>query len=494
MHGARVLAVRGELRRDARGSPRAGPAWHARARQLAQPEPPRRAEDGGVRDRRAARRRPGRVRDPVRRRRQHVVLRAGARRARRSTRRSSLPRRQTASTRSPRRSGSASRPTETRCVARGRCVVSVDDAEILEAWDELARVEGIFCEPSSAAGLAAVRRGDVPGERRRGHAHRARAQGHRDRRPPRAAAAARRSRPRRDRKGHRVIVRAPATSANLGPGFDCVGVALDLWNELEVTDGARRRGGRRRRRTSSPPTRRTSACRAYARLGDPAGKRFRFVNRIPLERGLGLVRRGDRARPGRRGAGRRRRTSCSPPRRARGSRRQPGRRARRGRDARPAKAASRASPTRLPLQPVAIVPAATVQHGALASRAAGSPSHTQTPPQRPATPPCSGPRSPAGDAELFARALVDRLHEPYRPSAVLDAVRADPPAGARGATLSGSGPTVIVWADEPARCAAALRERFADARRARAAGDAARRPDAWSARMTVRLVDCRPRD
>lgn len=29
-------------------------------------------------------------------------------------------------------------------------------------------------------------------------------------------------------------LRAPATSANLGPGFDCLGVALDLWNEVEV--------------------------------------------------------------------------------------------------------------------------------------------------------------------------------------------------------------------------------------------------------------------
>ena len=34
-----------------------------------------------------------------------------------------------------------------------------------------------------------------------------------------------------------MIVRAPATSANLGPGFDAAAVALDLWNELEVTDG-----------------------------------------------------------------------------------------------------------------------------------------------------------------------------------------------------------------------------------------------------------------
>ena len=31
-----------------------------------------------------------------------------------------------------------------------------------------------------------------------------------------------------------VTVRAPATTANLGPGFDCAGAAFDLWNELEV--------------------------------------------------------------------------------------------------------------------------------------------------------------------------------------------------------------------------------------------------------------------
>ncbi|MDD5370038.1 MAG: homoserine kinase, partial [Anaerolineaceae bacterium] len=30
---------------------------------------------------------------------------------------------------------------------------------------------------------------------------------------------------------NRVQVRAPATTANLGPGFDCLGLALDLWNE-----------------------------------------------------------------------------------------------------------------------------------------------------------------------------------------------------------------------------------------------------------------------
>lgn len=34
-------------------------------------------------------------------------------------------------------------------------IVTLDDSEILAAWEDLARVEGLFCEPSSAAGLAA---------------------------------------------------------------------------------------------------------------------------------------------------------------------------------------------------------------------------------------------------------------------------------------------------------------------------------------------------
>ena len=33
-----------------------------------------------------------------------------------------------------------------------------------------------------------------------------------------------------------IEVRAPATTANLGPGFDCLGMALDLWNRLTVTE------------------------------------------------------------------------------------------------------------------------------------------------------------------------------------------------------------------------------------------------------------------
>ena len=32
----------------------------------------------------------------------------------------------------------------------------------------------------------------------------------------------------------RITVRVPATSANLGPGFDCFGLALDLCNEVTI--------------------------------------------------------------------------------------------------------------------------------------------------------------------------------------------------------------------------------------------------------------------
>jgi threonine synthase len=45
-------------------------------------------------------------------------------------------------------------------------IVSLDDEAILEAWRELAQTEGLFCEPASAAGLAALARAELePGTR-----------------------------------------------------------------------------------------------------------------------------------------------------------------------------------------------------------------------------------------------------------------------------------------------------------------------------------------
>ncbi len=51
--------------------------------------------------------------------------------------------------------------------------------------------------------------------------------------------------------GRRVLVQAPATVANLGPGFDTLGLALDLANEVELVLWRRGRPWRFRRRTSS---------------------------------------------------------------------------------------------------------------------------------------------------------------------------------------------------------------------------------------------------
>src|SRR5436190_19996377 len=69
-------------------------------------------------------------------------------------------------------------------------------------------------------------------------------------------------------------IRAPASTANVGPGFDCAAIALDLWNVLEVDEGGE-------------PDRDDLCVRAFALLADPAGHTFRSTDRIPRERGLG---------------------------------------------------------------------------------------------------------------------------------------------------------------------------------------------------------------
>jgi homoserine kinase len=78
-----------------------------------------------------------------------------------------------------------------------------------------------------------------------------------------------------------IVVRAPATTANMGPGFDCLGMALDLWNEVEaVPNGAQPAGDRNLI---------LRAARAvFDQVGAPyPGFRLRCTNRIPFSRGLG---------------------------------------------------------------------------------------------------------------------------------------------------------------------------------------------------------------
>jgi len=83
----------------------------------------------------------------------------------------------------------------------------------------------------------------------------------------------------------RRLVRVPATSANLGPGFDVFAAALALHLELEVseTDGfSVDTGG------DELPTDRTNLCvQAFEALHPADGVRFEIRSEIPLARGLG---------------------------------------------------------------------------------------------------------------------------------------------------------------------------------------------------------------
>ncbi len=256
-----------------------------------------------------------------------------------------------------------------------------------------------------------------------------------------------------------MIVRAPATSANLGPGFDCAAVALDLWNELEVTDGSgivvEGEGA-----GELPEDESNLAVRAYALRGDPAGKRFRFVNRIPLERGLGssaaAIALGLAAAA----------PAASPEELLREGSSLEGHGDNLAAallggvivtwDGQLARIADD-----LPLRPVAVVPRERVSTEAARSALPSSVPHVDAT-FTVARAALLGAGVASADPRLFAAALDDRLHEPYRSSPTLDAIRAELPNGALGATLSGSGPTVIVWAQDGDACVESLRPRFPD--------------------------------
>ena len=98
-----------------------------------------------------------------------------------------------------------------------------------------------------------------------------------------------------------VTVRVPASSANLGPGFDTLGLALALYDEItvEVTDGSESDGGQglefsiEGEGSDNVPRDQThlvvsSMNRAFGVLGEsPRGLRMHFRNVIPHGRGLG---------------------------------------------------------------------------------------------------------------------------------------------------------------------------------------------------------------
>lgn len=90
-----------------------------------------------------------------------------------------------------------------------------------------------------------------------------------------------------------IRIDIPATSANLGPGFDCLGMALNLYNVIEVQKSDRLQieilgEGQK----SIPKNERNLTYRSYAKALEEMGKepmplRLRQINRIPSTRGLG---------------------------------------------------------------------------------------------------------------------------------------------------------------------------------------------------------------
>lgn len=95
--------------------------------------------------------------------------------------------------------------------------------------------------------------------------------------------------------GQRVVLQVPASSANLGPGFDSVGLALDLWDEVELEIGGDRlliepdgEGADAVPRDASHLVHRSMSV-MWRSLGfaTPNGLKLLTHNRIPHSRGLG---------------------------------------------------------------------------------------------------------------------------------------------------------------------------------------------------------------
>ena len=154
-------------------------------------------------------------------------------------------------------------------------VRAVSDEEILAAYSLLGAREGVFCEPASAASVAGLLKYGAEGTRRL-RAHRPRAEGPADGDEPRrrrwcpcepdidsverAVLGVRRHR----------LVRVPASSANLGPGYDVLAAALSLHARAGGGGDGRVRG-RVRRARGCRSTARTCACGRSRRCIRPTG-------------------------------------------------------------------------------------------------------------------------------------------------------------------------------------------------------------------------------
>jgi homoserine kinase len=92
---------------------------------------------------------------------------------------------------------------------------------------------------------------------------------------------------------NKVVVRVPATSANLGPGFDAIGMALDMWSVFTIERSDKFEIVCEGEGSHDMPLDDTNlVCFGLAAAFKAAGKpvptlKYHLVNGIPYARGLG---------------------------------------------------------------------------------------------------------------------------------------------------------------------------------------------------------------
>jgi homoserine kinase len=268
----------------------------------------------------------------------------------------------------------------------------------------------------------------------------------------------------------RVHVRVPATSANLGPGFDALGLALALYNEVTAAEAdavsvtiTGEGAGR------LPPNDHNVMVRAVRQAYEAAGRPFKgvklaCVNRVPTARGLGSSAAawvgGLVAGNALLGGPLSRDALLALAARAEGH---PDNVAAALHGGFVVCADGRATRIDVPagLDAVLVVPRRAVR---TAKARAALPAEV---PMRDAVFNIAHASLLAlglarGDLELVARGLADRIHQPRRAALYPRSMRLLEGAaelGALGATISGAGPSVLVWTRREAT--AAVLERLA---------------------------------
>ena len=89
-----------------------------------------------------------------------------------------------------------------------------------------------------------------------------------------------------------IVVKVPATSANMGPGFDSLGIALDVWNEVRISKGpfSIKIDGTGEEELPKDTSNLVykSFCKVFEEIDEIVPEvKLSCTNRIPLTRGMG---------------------------------------------------------------------------------------------------------------------------------------------------------------------------------------------------------------